>query len=46
MGTTNRLASRGAHFGDSSLNITYRNVRDFIVHCNAMINSKTLKKRL
>ena len=27
--TTNRLASRGAHFGDSSLNITYRNVRDF-----------------
>ena len=29
--TTNRLASRGADFGDSSLNITYRNVRDFIV---------------
>ena len=27
----NRLASRGADFGDASLNITYRNVRDLIV---------------
>ena len=27
-----RLASRGAHFGDASLNITYRNVHDFFIY--------------
>ena len=38
---TNRLASRGADFGDSSLNITYRNVRNFIVFfVNAMFTNK------